>query len=83
MDDDLYSGFQTSFMQNFENSRTEIDYEDTQKISSYGRKRNTPKLLSRDRDATTALSSSTLARPTTGMRPGIPFLVGFYSKLYL
>ncbi|XP_031625781.1 intraflagellar transport protein 88 homolog [Contarinia nasturtii] len=73
MDDDLYNGFQTNFMQNFEMSRSDIDYEDTQKLSSYGRKRNTPKLLSRE--ATTALSTSTLARPTTGMRP-----VGYTSE---
>lgn len=61
--DDLYNGFQTSFMQNFENSRSEIDYEDTQKLSSYGKK--TPKLISRD--AATALSSSAFPRPTTGI----------------
>lgn len=73
MDDDLYNGFQTSFMQNYENSRTDIDYENTQKLSSYGKKRNTPKLLSRE--AATALSSTTLARPTTGMRP-----VGYTSE---
>lgn len=70
MDDDLYNGFQTSFMQNYENSRIT---EDNQKLSSYGKKRNTPKLISRE--AATALSSSTLARPTTGMRP-----VGYTSE---
>ncbi|XP_055309394.1 intraflagellar transport protein 88 homolog [Sitodiplosis mosellana] len=74
MDDDLYNGFQSSFMQNYENSRTDIDYENTQKLSSYGKKKNTPKLLSREA-AATALSSSTLARPITGMRP-----VGYTSE---
>lgn len=73
MDDDLYNGFQNSFLENFENSRSEVDYEDSQKLSSYGRKKATPKLLSRE--AATALSSSTLARPTTGMRP-----VGYTSE---
>lgn len=67
MDEDLYNGFQTSFMQNYENSATNIDYEDAQKLSSYGRKKNAPKLLSRE--AATSLSSSTWPRPMTGMRP--------------
>lgn len=67
MDDDVYNGFQSSFLQNYENSRTNIDYETTQRLSSYGKKKSTPKLISREATAT-ALSSSTLMRPTTGMR---------------
>lgn len=74
MDDDLYNGFQNSFMQNYEISRTGIDYEDTQKLSSYGKKKRTPKLIS-GREASTALSTSTLARPMTGMKP-----VGYTSE---
>lgn len=74
MDDDLYNGFQNNFMQNYETSRTNTDYEDTQRLSSYGKKKRTPHLLS-GRQVATAVSTSTLARPTTGMRP-----VGYTSE---
>lgn len=74
MDDDLYNGFQNSFMQNYESTRPETDYENTQKLSSYGKKKHTPKLLLSGRD-TAATTASTVIRPTTGMRP-----VGYTSE---
>lgn len=66
--EDLYSGFQNSYYENYENSRSAADFEEVENLSSYGKRRHTPKILG-NRDIPTALATSSLARPTTGMRP--------------
>lgn len=66
MEEDLYNGFQNSYFENYETSRT--DFEDVPNLSSYGKRRHTPRTTG-NRDLPTALATSTLARPTTGMRP--------------
>lgn len=79
MYDDLYNGFQNNFMQYYDNTRSDIDYENTQKLSSYGKKNITPSFLSK-RGESTGTADRQFVRPTTGMRP-----VGYTSeagKLY-
>lgn len=72
MFEDLYSGFQNSYLQNYESAHAEIDFESSQKLSSYGKKSQTPKSLLSGRTTATATA---VVRPTTGMRP-----VGYTSE---
>lgn len=75
--DDIYNGFQNTYMQFYENTaQQDPDYENTLKLSSYGKRNATPKLFSSGRETTTAGAlEKQLARPTTGMRP-----VGYTSE---
>lgn len=75
--EDLYSGFQTNHMQFYENTaKTDQDYENTLKLSSYGKRNTTPKVFSSGRETATAGGTvKQVVRPTTGMRP-----VGYTSE---
>lgn len=67
LDEDLYNGFQNNFLQSYENTRNDSDYGSSQKLSSYGKKRHTPKLLLSGRETANVVNN--IVRPTTGMRP--------------
>lgn len=75
--EDIYNGFQNNYMQYYENTaQQDPDYEDTLKISSYGKRNATPKVFSSGRETATAgAADKAFVRPTTAMRP-----VGYTSE---
>lgn len=75
--EDIYNGFQNNYMQFYENTaQQDPDYDNTLKISSYGKRNATPKVFSSGRETATAgAMEKPIARPTTGMRP-----VGYTSE---